>query len=322
VADILNTAIIDPTVAGSATGSTQAAKDYSLVLAGISQYAKDNGITNPFTLITALGIDAKDGILDGKHGTAQIPVGATNLSATAVTSGLSTAIAAFSGDPLKNKSGAVITPALVTSLGTASGIFSTTPTIASFSPTSGVVGTTVTITGTNFDVSAAKNTVKFNGTQATVSTATATSLTTTVPVGAATGTITVTTGRTATSSGSFTVTAPASGGATSGFTWTENGSATVQTATTASFSAQYNTLIVPNVFEINLSGSTAATYVLNANNAITYTKTNPFFIPTTGSVIITSNANGKISGTFTGTGPAASGITSVAGTFTDVTVGP
>ncbi len=111
-----------------------------------------------------------------------------------------------------------------------------------------------------------------------------------------------------------------SGGATSGFTWTENGNATVQTATTASFNAGYNTLMVPNAFEINLSGSTAATYALNANNVITYTKTNPFFIPTTGSVIITSNTNGKISGTFTGAGAATGGITSVSGTFTDVTV--
>jgi hypothetical protein len=80
------------------------------------------------------------------------------------------------------------------------------PTITSFTPSNGVVGTTVTITGTNFDPLATNNTVKFNGTTATISSASATSLTVTVPTGATTGTITVTTpGGTATSGSSFTV---------------------------------------------------------------------------------------------------------------------
>jgi hypothetical protein len=111
------------------------------------------------------------------------------------------------------------------------------------------------------------------------------------------------------------------------FTWTENGSATVQTATTANFSTQFKTLKAYNgatlLFEINLNGTTPATYALDGiNNVITYTNVTPWFVPTTGNVIITANANAEISGTFQGTGPLTSGITSVAGTFTKITVVP
>lgn len=66
------------------------------------------------------------------------------------------------------------------------------PTITSFTPTSGSVGTTVTITGTNFSATPANNIVYFGGVKATVSAATATSITTTVPVGATYQPITVT----------------------------------------------------------------------------------------------------------------------------------
>lgn len=58
------------------------------------------------------------------------------------------------------------------------------PVISSFSPTSGSVGTTVTITGSNFNTTAANNIVFFGATMAVVNTATATSLSVTVPVGA------------------------------------------------------------------------------------------------------------------------------------------
>jgi sugar lactone lactonase YvrE len=81
----------------------------------------------------------------------------------------------------------------------------TSPTITSFTPTSGGIGATVTITGTNFSTTASSNVVKFNGTVATVSSATATSITTTVPTGATTGKITVeVAGKTATSASDFT----------------------------------------------------------------------------------------------------------------------
>jgi glutamate 5-kinase len=114
--------------------------------------------------------------------------------------------------------------------------------------------------------------------------------------------------------------------AANGFTWKENGSTTVQTATTATFSTQYKTIMAStatgSVFEINLSGTTPATYTLNSSNVITYTKVTPFFVPSTGNVIITANANGKVSGTFQGTGTTTSGISSVSGTFTNINVVP
>lgn len=88
ITDIINTPVIDPTVSGSASGAAQTSIDYSLVLAGISQYAASNGITNPFELVTALANDASDGAFDGKQGTAQLTAGGVNLSSSAASSGL------------------------------------------------------------------------------------------------------------------------------------------------------------------------------------------------------------------------------------------
>ncbi|MCS3800755.1 FG-GAP-like repeat-containing protein [Niastella sp. OAS944] len=67
------------------------------------------------------------------------------------------------------------------------------PTINSFTPLSGPSGTVVTLTGTGFNTVAANNIVYFGATKGTVNTATATSLTVTVPVGATYGPVTVTT---------------------------------------------------------------------------------------------------------------------------------
>jgi YD repeat-containing protein len=68
-----------------------------------------------------------------------------------------------------------------------------TVSVIAFTPASGVVGTTVTISGAGFRATASQNTVTFNGTAATVVSASATTLTATVPAGASTGPITVTT---------------------------------------------------------------------------------------------------------------------------------
>ncbi len=58
------------------------------------------------------------------------------------------------------------------------------PVISSFSPASGPAGTAVTISGTNFSTTAANNIVYFGVVRATVTSATATSLTVTVPAAA------------------------------------------------------------------------------------------------------------------------------------------
>jgi hypothetical protein len=68
------------------------------------------------------------------------------------------------------------------------------PAISSFSPASGPVGTTVTITGANFSTTPANNIVFFGAVKANVTTASANSLTVTVPGGSTYQPITVTTG--------------------------------------------------------------------------------------------------------------------------------
>ena len=66
------------------------------------------------------------------------------------------------------------------------------PTVTSISPASGKVGDAVTITGTNFSTTPASNVVWFGGAEATVTSASATSLTVTVPDGAAYDRVSVT----------------------------------------------------------------------------------------------------------------------------------
>ncbi|HEY0764104.1 MAG TPA: IPT/TIG domain-containing protein, partial [Pyrinomonadaceae bacterium] len=79
-----------------------------------------------------------------------------------------------------------------------------TPTISSFSPTIGPAGTSVTISGTNFDTTASKNKTKFNITNSLVSSATATSISTSVPTVSGSGKVTVSTSKgTATSGDDF-----------------------------------------------------------------------------------------------------------------------
>ena len=113
-----------------------------------------------------------------------------------------------------------------------------------------------------------------------------------------------------------------------GFSWRENdqNATAIQTAASASFSNQFKTLIARDaagntIFEINLSGSTPATYLFSATygNALTFTTPNPVFDATSGEFIITANANGKLSGTFKAF-RAGTGITRLYGTVTDISV--
>jgi hypothetical protein len=67
------------------------------------------------------------------------------------------------------------------------------PTISSFAPANGPTGTTVTINGSNFSSTPSENIVFFGAVRATVSSASATSLTVTVPTGATYQPISVTT---------------------------------------------------------------------------------------------------------------------------------
>lgn len=118
---------------------------------------------------------------------------------------------------------------------------------------------------------------------------------------------------------------------TAGFTWRENdpNSTTIQTAFTPTFSTQYKTMFAKTqagatLFEVNLSGTATGSYTIdNSSNVMTYTGVNPWFIATSGTVVITSNANGKVSGTFEAFRAGAAGtITRIYATFKDITVVP
>ncbi|HEX6047587.1 MAG TPA: IPT/TIG domain-containing protein [Pyrinomonadaceae bacterium] len=67
------------------------------------------------------------------------------------------------------------------------------PIITGFTPNIGTSGTTVTVTGQNFEPVPYNNRLRFNGTLADITTATATSISTTVPTNATSGKISVTT---------------------------------------------------------------------------------------------------------------------------------
>ena len=102
----------------------------------------------------------------------------------------------------------------------------------------------------------------------------------------------------------------------------------MQSAFTPTFSTQFKTLIAKTqagttLFEINLSGTTPATYSLTtAANVLSFTGVNPTFVSENGSVVITANANNKISGTFEAFRAGSSGVTRLYGTFTDVIIVP
>jgi hypothetical protein len=116
---------------------------------------------------------------------------------------------------------------------------------------------------------------------------------------------------------------------TTGFSWKENGGTVTKTATSASYTTQYKTIMARNasastIFEINLTGGVPGTYVLDgSNNALAYiVSSSAMFQAASGSVVITKNAALKMSGTFQAIGTAAGGITTVSGTFTDIDVLP
>lgn len=114
--------------------------------------------------------------------------------------------------------------------------------------------------------------------------------------------------------------------AADGFTWTENGGTSVLTVDNPYANLQGKTIFAirsgNTIYEINLTALAVGTYTIanGTNNVITYIpNANGFFNATSGSVIITANANNKISGTFTGTG-SGNGITSVKGQFTNIPI--
>jgi hypothetical protein len=109
-----------------------------------------------------------------------------------------------------------------------------------------------------------------------------------------------------------------------GFTWTINSETTPKNTLVANYNLQgsaINLFATPSgtVFEINLTANTPGTYTLGGGNGFyyNYSTTENLINPTSGSVIITSFANGKASGSFTATGTGI-GVTSISGTFKNI----
>jgi hypothetical protein len=111
VSDILYTHPMNPLTPGSGTGATQDMRNYGMVLAAMSQYANTIGMPFSSGIVTAMMNDASDGVMDGQMGNTQIMMGGMGgmmgnnpLATSAGTSGLASAMTAFTGSSM-NKSG-------------------------------------------------------------------------------------------------------------------------------------------------------------------------------------------------------------------------
>ena len=74
--DILMTSPMDPSMMGSASGATQAQKNYGMSIAAMSQYAKTIGMTvSSSGMVTSMMKDASDGTMNGMMGSTSISMG-------------------------------------------------------------------------------------------------------------------------------------------------------------------------------------------------------------------------------------------------------
>lgn len=113
-----------------------------------------------------------------------------------------------------------------------------------------------------------------------------------------------------------------------GFKYSENGATTKISLPNPFVNGSFNTIIAQNasnetIFEINLTSVAVGTYTIdNTNNYLTYVKSGVGnFIGSAGTVVITANANNKLTGTFNATaGSGATGVNSVSGSFTNIVI--
>lgn len=112
-----------------------------------------------------------------------------------------------------------------------------------------------------------------------------------------------------------------------GFYYFENGATTQTKADKAFATGSANTIVAQSAdgktgFEINLTGLSKSTYTIGSSNHVTYYKSGAsgYWVASGGSVVIMSNASGKLTGTFDVQGTGITGITRVSGTFTNLTI--
>jgi hypothetical protein len=132
VGDILMTMPMDPAAMGSASGASQAQRNYGMSIAAMSQYAKTIGMTMSSSgMVTAMMKDASDGTMNGMMGSTSISMsgmgggmmGGNMMQPNAGTAGLATAMTSFVGSSM-NRSGATMTDVqtLVNKLSTSTGM--------------------------------------------------------------------------------------------------------------------------------------------------------------------------------------------------------
>ncbi|HUI44840.1 MAG TPA: hypothetical protein VL122_02460 [Nitrospirota bacterium] len=133
---ILSTALLDLTKANCMQGASQQSADVSAILAGISQLAKNYGVSPP-DLIAALIQDvSSDGVFDGlasgatisvvSSGTGQIPLSTIEGPPPGLT-GLANAITTFMTTTSSNVCGATVDPGVISALSTTVNIFTPPP---------------------------------------------------------------------------------------------------------------------------------------------------------------------------------------------------
>jgi hypothetical protein len=143
LSDILHTAPINPLVPGSGSGASVDSQTYGLMLAAISKYAEQLGMTSSSALVTALMNDASDGVLDGKAAGVAVQMGGmmggVPLPAAAGTTGMIEAMSAFMSSA-QNRSGV-----------TFPGMMGWTPVTTGQIPTPVSAGKSATVSGTVFN---------------------------------------------------------------------------------------------------------------------------------------------------------------------------
>lgn len=101
VGDILHVQPMNPLNRGSGAGASVDARNYGMTLAAMSQYARSLNMPFSSAMATAMMNDASDGMMDGRTGGSQIPMGSGSMmgtgmmASTAGTGGLSGAMGAF-----------------------------------------------------------------------------------------------------------------------------------------------------------------------------------------------------------------------------------
>jgi hypothetical protein len=99
VSDILHIQPMNPLTSGSGNASNQDAINYGMVMAAMSQFARNQGMSSSSAMVTDMMDDAMDGIMDGRMPGGPVMMGgmgvSTMMPGTAGTTGLAKAMATF-----------------------------------------------------------------------------------------------------------------------------------------------------------------------------------------------------------------------------------